>query len=85
MTNRGEPIVVYLPITSGHHPSLDRVALREKYSEGYPTGDYTITGLTKESLQELADWMIQLPAELYAYVEPWSRSLERLLVQKGTR
>lgn len=57
--------------------------LHEKYYEGYGSGEYTITGLSKENLQQLADWMISLPPELYEHVEEWSRFLERFLAKEA--
>lgn len=61
------------------------VQLRRGFAEGYPTGEYAITGMTKEQLQELADWMISLPPELYHHVEGFSRYLERFLLEDDRR
>ena len=57
--------------------------LHEKCYEGYGgSGEYVLTGLSRENLQQLADWMIQLPSELYGHVEEWSRFLERFLADE---
>jgi hypothetical protein len=61
------------------------VRLYERVSEGYGTGEFFIDHLTLENLQELADWMITLPAELYVHVEHLHRPLESFLLDRRKR
>lgn len=76
----GTSIAAYLPL--GTNNWFRHVALKQRHSEGYPTGEYLIDGISKETLQELADWMVGLPPDMYRHVEQFSKTLERFLVSE---
>lgn len=59
--------------------------IHQNVSDGYPTGAYSIDNLSLANLQELADWMIALPPDLYEHVEQYSRFLERFLAAEHKR
>lgn len=70
------PILRYLPF-----PGFwgDRVKITQPRSEGYPTGELRVEGLTEDNLRALADWMIGLPPELYDAVKVPHRIIEQYL------
>jgi len=70
------------PVKLFESKTRSRVVLYEKYYEGYGSGEYNLAGLSIENLQELANWMIGLPPELYTHVEEYSRFLEGFLAKE---
>lgn len=73
------PIEMYLPFPGfwGHN-----VRVTTFMSEGYPTGELAIEGLTWDNLQAIADWMIGLPPELYKTVKVPHQILEGTLARR---
>ncbi len=85
MSAATDPILVYLPWDSQDgRQRIWRTATRitERFSEGYPTGELALVGVTWDDLRGFADWAIGLPPELYAHVEGMHRAVERVLVSK---
>lgn len=60
---------------------FEGVTVERHMSEGYPTGELSIRGLTREHLQSFADWALTLPADQYAPVESAARATERYLME----
>lgn len=70
-------ILTYTGIKGSHY---GEVTINRMMSEGYPTGEFVIRGLSREHLQAFADWAITLPPEIYAGVEQTHRNIERYLL-----
>lgn len=62
-----------------------RLNLRQEFSEGYPTGNYSIHGIHKDDLQRLADWLITLPPDLYEPAAEFHRAIERAVIEHQKR
>lgn len=73
-------ILFYTGIPGRNHGG---VTVNEELEEGYRTGELSIRGLTREHLQQFADWALTLPADQYAKVEQAARAAERYLIQEA--
>jgi hypothetical protein len=80
-----DPILIYLPWAhkddrNRHWQTSTRIT--EQFSEGYPTGNLSLTGLRWDDLRAFADWALGLPPELYVHVKDMHRTVERALGMK---
>lgn len=85
MTAETDPILVYLPWAhkdDRHRTWQTSTRLTEQFSEGYPTGNIALVGLTWDDLRAFADWALELPPELYTHVEQMHRMVEGTLGRK---
>lgn len=76
---RDASILTYTGIKGSHYGGVTINTVR---SEGYPTGEFVIRGLSREHLQAFADWAITLPAEMYdGPIGETHRQIERYLME----
>lgn len=72
-------ILTYTGIKGSHY---GEVTINYMLSEGYPTGEFVIRGLSRKHLQAFADWAITLPAEIYdGPIGQTHRQIERYLLE----
>lgn len=63
-------------------PFVD-IVLRQSFSEGYPLDEFFVTGITREDLQALADYLLSAPREIYGPLKTLSQKLERFLLTEA--
>lgn len=69
-----------MPSRKADKDSMWRLNLRQDMSEGYPVRDrFSLHGITHDDLQQLADWLITLPQDLYEPAAEFHQAIERAL------